>query len=92
MNYRVVIPSRIANAIHTVAFLAEELGRDGAALRHAAEEIQLLLSDNPRDLGESRAGSERVLIVDPLTVVYEVFETAQVVFVYDAIYYPRQRL
>jgi|GEM_PF-1698403 len=92
MNYRVVIRKRVADNIHTAMFLAYELGRDGSALSHAVEEIQLRLSDNPSEQGESREGTERVIIVHPLTASYEVFEAAQVVLIYSAVYYPRQRL
>jgi hypothetical protein len=92
MNYRVVIRRAVANNINTATFLAYELGRDGAALSSAVEKILLALSDNPTEQGESRAGSERVIIVHPLTAIYEVFEAEQVVLVYSVVYYPRQRL
>ena len=92
MNYRVVIRQSVANNIRTATFLAFELSRDGPALTRAVEEIVLALSDNPAEQGESRAGNERVIIVHPLTAIYEVFEAQQVVLVYSAVYYPRQRL
>ena len=92
MNYRVVIRRRLADHIHTVAFLATELGGDGLALTRAADEIILALSDNPAELGESREGSERVIIVHPLTAIYEVFEPEKVVMVYEGVYYPRRQL
>jgi len=43
----------------------------------------------PATEGESRSGNERVLIVHPLTVIYEVFEEARVVLIYAAVYHPR---
>lgn len=92
MNYRVVFRRTVWNNIHTVAFIANELGRDGAALTRARDDIALALSDNPNEQGESRQGNERVIIVHPLAVTYEVFETAQVVVIYSAIYYPRRQL
>ena len=92
MNYRVVWRRRLPNAIHNTAFYAYEKGRDADALRQAATDIELALSDNPAELDESRDGAERVLIIDPLSVRYEVFEDAQIVFIYEAVYYPRQRL
>jgi hypothetical protein len=92
MNYRVAVRDRVAHNIHTAAFLSNELGRDGTALTRAAEEILLALSDNPSELGESRDNNERVYIVHPLAAIYEVFEAAQVVMIYEAIYHPRRRL
>lgn len=92
MNYRVVIRRRVADNIHAVAFLAGELGGDGVALTRAADDITLALSDSPSELGESREGNERVLIIHPLTAIYEVFETQKVVMVYEAVYYPRRQL
>lgn len=92
MNYRVVWPRRLENALHDAAFYAYERGRDVVALRRAVSDIELALSDNPGELGESREGTERVLIIDPLSVRYEVFEAAQVVCIFEAIYHPGQRL
>lgn len=92
MNYRVVWRHRLRHGLHQVTFIAHELGRDVVALQRAIEAIELDLSDNPREQGESRAGAERVLIVNPLTVFYEVFEEQQAVLIYAAVYHPRQRL
>jgi hypothetical protein len=92
MNYRVVWRRRLQTALHHASFFAHELGRDVVALRHAVEEIELDLSDNPAEQGESRASNERVVIVNPLTIFYEVFEEQQVVLIYAAVYHPRQRL
>ena len=92
MNYRVVIRESVANNIRTATFLAFELSRDGLALSRAVEEIILTLSDNPTEQGESRANNERVIIVHPITAIYEVFEAQQVVLVYSVVYHPRQRL
>lgn len=62
------------------------------ALARAAADIELRLSDQPSEEGESREGTERVLIVNPLTVTFEVFENSQTVMIYEAVYHPRQRL
>lgn len=92
MNYRVVWPRRLENALGDAAFYAYERGRDAVALRQAAADIELALSDNPAESGESREGAERILIVNPLAVTYEVFEASKVVVIYEAVHYPRQRL
>ncbi|MBY0457573.1 MAG: hypothetical protein K2V38_09570 [Gemmataceae bacterium] len=91
MNYRVVVRERVANNIASVTIPRLRNGIDGRGISRAAD-ILLALSDNPTEQGESRAGAERVLIVPPLTAVFEVFEDTQTVLVYEAIYHPRQRL
>jgi hypothetical protein len=91
MNFRVVWRSRVADRLDLFQFLAGERGRDLTALPNAIAQINLQLSDDPSNCGESRSGAERVLIVSPLTVIYEVFEDAGVVLVYSAVYSPRMR-
>lgn len=92
MTYRVVWRQRVHNALEQSVFYARENGRDARALVRAAADIELRLSDEPSEEGESREGTERVLIIDPLTVTFEVFESSQTVMIYAAVYYPRQRL
>lgn len=92
MNYRVVWRRTVRDNIYTAAHLAYEMGRDAQALSHAVADIELRLSDEPAAEGESRSGAERVTIVAPLTVVFEVFEDSKTVLVYEAVYHPRQRL
>lgn len=91
MNYRVVYPRRLADAVHSYTFLALQTGRDWMAVSRATDAIDLTLSDDPATAGESREGAERVLIVHPVTVFYEVFEAAKVVVVFGAVFYPRFR-
>lgn len=91
MNYRVVWRKRVSERLSVYQFLARERGRDPHALPRAIEEINLKLSDDPSGLGESRSGEERVLVVFPLSVFYEVFEEAQVVMIYAAVHYPQMR-
>lgn len=57
MNYRVVWRRRLPIALHHTAFYAREIGRDAGALRQAAADIELRLSDAPTTEGESRAPS-----------------------------------
>jgi hypothetical protein len=47
-------------------------------------EIDRLLSENPEQVGESRNDNERVLIIQPLTVTYEIFADLGVVLIYEA--------
>jgi hypothetical protein len=92
VNYRVVWRLQVRRNIDVRAFLARETGRDPDRLLRAVEEIELRLSFAPLAEGESRGASERVLIVHPLSVQYEVFESERVVLIYSAIFYPRLRL
>jgi plasmid stabilization system protein ParE len=54
---------------------------DRDAITAAADRIDRLLSRDPANVGESRAGSRRVVIDSPLVVFYEVREAQQAVYV-----------
>ena len=56
-------------------------GDDVNAITVAVTEIGRLLSTVPQSVGESRAGQERVLIVPPLAVLYEVHEEEAIVLI-----------
>ena len=92
MNYRVVWRLRVRRKIDVFAFLLRETGRDPDLLLRAVEEIELRLSFAPSTEGESRSETERVMIVHPLSVRYEVFESEQVVLIYGGVFYPRRQL
>jgi hypothetical protein len=92
MNYRVVWRDRVADGLATLTFLAFELGQDAPAISRAVAEVELRLSDDPAAEGESRDGPERLLIVHPLSVTFEVFEVKQLVLIYEAIIYPRRHV
>ncbi len=82
---------RVTQRLEVLQFLAREHGRDAHELPNAIAEINRILQISPSDAGESRDGNERVLIVHPLSVFFEVFAEAQVVLIYSAVYYPRTR-
>ena len=92
MTHRVVWRRRVVDTLHTHAFLAYELGNDPTGVTRAIEAIIERLTQNPTVEGESREGNERVLIVHPLSVTYEVFEEAGVVLIYGGVVYPRRRI
>jgi hypothetical protein len=92
VNYRVVWRLQVRRNIDAFAFILRETGRDPDRLLRAVDEIEFRLSASPLTEGESRDDSERVLIVHPLSVRYEVFEAPQVVVIDSAVYYPRRRL
>lgn len=91
MSCRVVWRRRVRLKLDVLAFLAHEGGDFSGGIPKAVDEVELRLALAPDSEGESRADDERVLIVHPLTVVYEVFKEPQVVLIYAAVYYPRMR-
>jgi plasmid stabilization system protein ParE len=54
---------------------------DRSAVTAAANEIDRLLKSNPRDQGESRSGSVRVVFLDPLGVFFDVQDEDRLVSV-----------
>ena len=58
---------------------AIERGESLTAITKAMNEIDQLLRSNPTERGESRNEFERVLIVPPLSVLYEVHEEEHLV-------------
>lgn len=91
MSYHVVWRQRVLRNLHVFKFRLLHDAYDTDELDLATAEINARLARNPADEGESRSDPERVLIVHPLSVMYEVFEDAGVVIVYEMILYPRTR-
>ncbi len=89
MSYRVYWRDRVRHDLNVFQFLARELGRPVNAIPASVEEIEARLAANPSTVGESRDGAERVLVVPPLTVYFEVFEDQRVVLIYQFRYHPR---
>ena len=58
-------------------------GPDRAAVAAVANEIDQLLAQRPWDLGEARGGTTRILIDEPLAVLYEIVEDDRRVYVLD---------
>jgi hypothetical protein len=92
MSHRVIWRNRIQNQLHTATFIILERGGDTEPLSHAVREIDRQLKSDPMRVGESREGNERLLIIHPLSVLFEVFEEEQIVLIYEAILYPRRKL
>ena len=55
-------------------------GRQG--ITNAADTIDAMLSRRPLDVGKSRSGRSRILVVPPLCVYYEVYEPDRLVAVW----------
>ncbi len=85
MNYRVIWRTRVMQRVGLLYVFALELGRNPGAITYAFDEIDHLLQNEPSAVGESREDRERVLIVNPLTVKYEVFEDTKTVLIYELI-------
>jgi hypothetical protein len=81
MNYRVVWRARSFHLLSQLHFTLLEMDGDVAGFERAWDDIELRLAGNPTEEGESRDGNERVLIVNPLTVVFEVFPDQGVVII-----------
>lgn len=90
MSYRVVWRKKARQRLDVLAFLAHERGDFADRIPRAIEEIELRLALDPSAEGESRRDNERVLIVDPLSVLYEVFEGKSAVLIYNVTVYPRR--
>jgi hypothetical protein len=91
VSYRVVWRQRVRRRLDVLTFLAGERGGSPDQIHLAVAEIDSRLAADPLNEGESRAENERVLVVHPLSVTFEVFGTDQVVIIYEAVLYPRQR-
>lgn len=89
--YRVIWRRRLIDAMHTFAFMTHERGGDVEGLARSVESVDRRLSHDPNEAGESRAGNERVLILHPITVYFEVFEESKIVLIYSVVRNPRFR-
>lgn len=89
MSYRVYWRERVRNELTVHEFLARELGRPVNHIPAAVELIEHELGTDPNAAGESRGDGERVLVVPPLAVFFEVFEEPRVVLVYRFTYRPQ---
>jgi hypothetical protein len=61
---------------------------DRAAVSAAANAIDSRLQLEPRTQGEGRSGVDRILIVSPLAVVFEVHDEDRLVYVLSVRYLP----
>jgi plasmid stabilization system protein ParE len=84
MNYRVRWKRTAKDQLASIWLNAT----DRAAVTVAAQRIDVLLQVNPASKGESRSGSQRILIELPLAVVFKVMEEKQKVTVLSVRYVP----
>ncbi len=89
--YRVVWPRRLVeHALANFVVAAMQSGQGAADITLAMNEIDRLLAANPQEEGESRDEFERIIIVPPLSVDYEVQEDERIVLILRARYVPRR--
>jgi hypothetical protein len=82
MSYRVVWKHSVTDQMADDYVTARGRGLEEAErFTKAVAEIDRLLASDPEEAGESRTGYERVLIVRPLVVTYEVYDEEQVVYI-----------
>jgi hypothetical protein len=90
VTYRVVWRLKERRRLDVLAFLAHERGDFSNRIPRAIAEIELRLALEPNREGESRDNAERILIVPPISVTFEVFEESEVVLIYKAVRFNRR--
>ena len=88
MNFTVIWRRALLPRLAEFYVNALERGQDAAAVTRAVAEIDQRLGGRPETQGESRGEFERVLIVWPLSVSFEVHEDERVVYVLRVRYAP----
>ena len=63
---------------------------DPQAVADAADKIDRILASNPLEAGESRGGNTRIIVEQPLTVLFDVFPDDGLVEVFSVFYWRRR--
>jgi len=71
----------LQQGIASIVLKLMEKGSAVSPINEAMLEIDVLLAKGPSECGESRGPFERVLIVLPLSVIYEVHEDERIVYI-----------
>ncbi len=87
MKYTVIWRNRLLSHLAAIYIRVREAGGNTLAITQAVAEIDALLRHTPLTRGESRNPGERILIVEPLSVYFEVHEEEKVVFVMSAVHH-----
>src|SRR5262245_18877697 len=88
-SYRVIWLRRlIEHDLAAFDVAAMQSGAGAAAITEAMNEIDRLLSTSPQSQGESRGPIERILMVPPLAVIYEIHEDEHLVVILRVSYRP----
>jgi hypothetical protein len=59
------------------------------SIADAADEIDRILASNPLDAGESREGNSRIMVLQPLTVLFDVDPDDRTVEVFSTFHWQR---
>jgi plasmid stabilization system protein ParE len=81
MNWRTVWTTRAVAGLTSAYLDLATRGLDAAAVARTSAELDRRFATNPAELGESRAGIERVTFEPPLVAFFEVHEEERVVVV-----------
>ena len=87
MSYTVIWQHKIVDAVAAIYLQAREAGRNTDAITQAVARIDSSLLENPASRGESRNRYERILIMSPLSVHFEVYEDERIVLVTSVRYH-----
>jgi hypothetical protein len=79
--------SVIETDLPAIVVRAMERGEDVAAITSAMSAIDNRLMFNPGEQGESRGNTERILIVPPLSVTFEIHDEERIVLVLTLRYF-----
>jgi hypothetical protein len=88
MNYNVVWKHSVIRRLAEIYVQLRQRGEPTAPLTAAVARLDQLLQTDPHTCGKSRADTERILIVSPLAVSFEVYQDEHVVFVMRLRYAP----
>ena len=89
-KFTVIWQHKVLPRLTDIYVTARQQGRDTAAITRAVAQIDSLLETNPGSQGESRSRYERILIVSPLTVKFEVYDDERVALI-SSVRYRRGR-
>lgn len=89
MNFRIVWLFKVLRNLTASYVYARTVGRDTAAITRAMAQLDNVLGQSPMSVGESREEGVRVLIVNPLTVYFEVHDDERTVVVTMVRYHRR---
>jgi hypothetical protein len=90
MTFTVIWKHSTVDRLTAYYVSALESGEDSSAITASVAQIDALLAANPLEQGESRQKQERILIVPPLVVDFEVFDQEKVVLVFGIRYFFRK--
>ncbi len=77
MRFRVVCPKLVAADLDAWAFIEAETGTGSERICQAVNEALERLAFSADEIGESRGEDERILIIDPISFIFQVFPASE---------------